>query len=53
MMTTPNDPTTALPARPPIVDLTTWQTARDALLVREKAHRAFGGSCPPDCDVGR
>ena len=38
MATTPNDPTTALPGRPPVVDLAAWQTARDELLVREKAH---------------
>jgi Bacterial protein of unknown function (DUF899) len=42
MTTTPNDPTTALPGRPPVVDLATWQTARDALLVREKAHTREG-----------
>ncbi|MET8977017.1 DUF899 family protein [Streptomyces sp. NPDC004539] len=28
--------------RPPVVDLATWQTARDALLVREKAHTREG-----------
>jgi len=27
MTTTPNDPTTALPGRPPVVDLATWQAA--------------------------
>ncbi|HJU98007.1 MAG TPA: DUF899 family protein, partial [Jiangellaceae bacterium] len=42
MTTTPNDPTTALPGRPPVVDLATWQTARDELLVREKAHTREG-----------
>src|SRR5215471_5970743 len=42
MTTTPNDPTTALPGRPPIVDLATWQAARDELLVREKAHTREG-----------
>jgi hypothetical protein len=26
MTTTPDDPTTALPGRPPVVDLATWQT---------------------------
>jgi hypothetical protein len=25
MTTTPDDPTTALPGRPPVVDLATWQ----------------------------
>ena len=42
MTTTPNHPTTALPGRPPVVDLATWQTARDELLVREKAHTREG-----------
>ncbi|CAM3281015.1 DUF899 domain-containing protein [Occultella aeris] len=28
--------------RPPVVDLTTWQAARDELLVREKAHTHAG-----------
>lgn len=40
-MTTPNHPTTA-PGRPPVVDLATWQAARDELLVREKAHTREG-----------
>jgi len=42
MTTTPHDPTTALPGRPPVVDLATWQAARDKLLVREKAHTREG-----------
>ncbi|MGH4024234.1 MAG: DUF899 family protein, partial [Pseudonocardiaceae bacterium] len=42
MTTTPDDPTTAPPGRPPVVDLATWQTARDELLVREKAHTREG-----------
>jgi Bacterial protein of unknown function (DUF899) len=42
MATTPSDPTTALPGRPPVVDLATWQAARDELLVREKAHTREG-----------
>ena len=29
MTTTPGDPTTALPGRPPVVDQATWQAARD------------------------
>lgn len=33
---------TALPGRPPVVDAATWQAARDALLVREKAHSREG-----------
>ena len=42
MMSTPNDPAAALPGRPPVVDLATWQAARDELLVREKAHTREG-----------
>jgi len=34
--------TTALPGRPPVVDLATWQAARNELLVREKAHTRAG-----------
>ena len=30
------------PGKPPVVDLTTWQTAREELLVREKAHTREG-----------
>ncbi|MET0700507.1 MAG: DUF899 family protein [Mycobacterium sp.] len=30
------------PGRPPVVDLATWQAARDELLVREKAHTRQG-----------
>ncbi|MBO0705986.1 MAG: DUF899 family protein, partial [Candidatus Dormibacteraeota bacterium] len=42
MTTTPNDPTSRPPGRPPVVDLPTWQMARDELLVREKAHTREG-----------
>ncbi|WP_262700143.1 MULTISPECIES: DUF899 domain-containing protein [Streptomyces] len=42
MTATPDDPTTSLPGRPPVVDLATWQAARDELLVREKAHTREG-----------
>src|SRR5689334_23826856 len=42
MTTSPDRPTTTLPGRPPIVDLATWQAARDELLVREKAHTRAG-----------
>ena len=42
MPTTTSDPATALPGRPPVVDLATWQVARDELLVREKAHTREG-----------
>ncbi|WP_448642471.1 DUF899 family protein [Geodermatophilus sp. URMC 63] len=42
MTTTPRKPATALPGRPPVVDLATWQAARDELLVREKAHTREG-----------
>ena len=42
MKNTADDPNTALPGHPPVVDLATWQTARDKLLVREKAHTHEG-----------
>jgi predicted dithiol-disulfide oxidoreductase (DUF899 family) len=42
MTTTPDEPTTALPGRPPVVDMAEWQAARDELLVREKAHTREG-----------
>ncbi len=48
MTTTPHDPTTALPGRPPVVDLATWQTARDELLVREKAYTRAGDALAAD-----
>ena len=42
MTTTPTDPASTLPGRPPVVDQATWQAARDELLVREKAHTHEG-----------
>jgi predicted dithiol-disulfide oxidoreductase (DUF899 family) len=33
-----------MPSRPPIVDLATWQEARDELLTREKAHTREGSA---------
>jgi predicted dithiol-disulfide oxidoreductase (DUF899 family) len=33
---------TSTPGRPPVVDLATWQAARDELLIREKAHTREG-----------
>jgi predicted dithiol-disulfide oxidoreductase (DUF899 family) len=42
MTTTPNNPTTSQSVRPPVVDLATWQAAREELLVREKAHTREG-----------
>ncbi|MCC2319783.1 DUF899 family protein [Cellulomonas xiejunii] len=41
-MTTTHEPPTSLPGRPAVVDPATWQAARDALLVREKAHTRAG-----------
>ena len=35
-------PVEDLPGRPPVVDMRTWQQARDELLVREKAHTREG-----------
>ena len=42
MMTVPDAPTPAVPGRPPVVGLATWQAERDALLAREKAHTHEG-----------
>ena len=42
MTTTPSDASNDLPGKPPVVDLVTWQAARDALLVREKVHTREG-----------
>jgi predicted dithiol-disulfide oxidoreductase (DUF899 family) len=42
MTPTSNHQTTPQPGRPPVVDLASWQTARDELLVREKAHTHEG-----------
>ncbi|MGY1743284.1 MULTISPECIES: DUF899 family protein [unclassified Blastococcus] len=42
MATTSDHPATALPGRPPVVHLATWQAARAELLVREKAHTREG-----------
>ena len=42
MTTTHDDRPSAPSGRPPVVDLATWQTARDELLVREKAHTRAG-----------
>ena len=41
-MTTPSNDPTALPGRPPVVDLDTWRAASEELLVREKAHTRAG-----------
>src|SRR5204863_9034635 len=42
MTTTPGNASSNLPGKPPIVDLATWQAARNELLVREKAHTREG-----------
>ncbi len=42
MTTAPNDPTATTSGRPPVVDMATWQAARDELLIREKAHTREG-----------
>src|SRR5919112_2664390 len=44
MTTTPGNANRNLPGKPPVVDLATWQAARDELLVREKAHTREGGA---------
>jgi predicted dithiol-disulfide oxidoreductase (DUF899 family) len=49
MTTTPNDPTTTTqPGRPSVVDLATWQAARDELLIREKAYTHEGDALAAD-----
>jgi len=42
MTTTPGKESSNLPGKPPVVDLATWQAAREELLVREKAHAREG-----------
>ena len=42
MTTTPDDASDDLHGKPPVVDLATWQSARDELLAREKAHTREG-----------
>src|SRR6059036_292018 len=42
MTTTPGNASSNLPGKPPVVDLATWQAAREKLLVREKAHTREG-----------
>jgi predicted dithiol-disulfide oxidoreductase (DUF899 family) len=42
MTTTPDNASSNLPGTPPVVDLATWDAAREELLVREKAHTHQG-----------
>ena len=42
MTTTPGNASNNLPGKPPVVELATWQAAREELLVREKAHTREG-----------
>ena len=42
MTTTPGNASSNLPGKPPVVNLATWQAAREELLVREKAHTREG-----------
>ncbi|MFC9603452.1 DUF899 family protein [Streptomyces niveus] len=42
MTTTSGNASGDLPGKPPVVDLATWQAARDELLIREKAHTHEG-----------
>ena len=42
MTTTPGKASSNLPGKPPVVDLATWQAAREDLLIREKAHTREG-----------
>ncbi len=48
MTTAGTDQTTARAGRPPVVDMATWQAARDELLVREKAHTRAGDALAAD-----
>jgi hypothetical protein len=57
MATTPDDPAAAPPGRPPVVDLVTWQAARDELLVYQHMwfdgapHRGSARAAPPRPDT--
>ena len=42
MTITPGNASSTLPGKPTVVDLATWQAARDELLLREKAHTHEG-----------
>ena len=42
MATTSGNASSNLHGKPPVVDLATWQAAREELLVREKAHTREG-----------
>ena len=42
MTSTPDNASTMLSGKPPIVDIAMWQAARDELLIREKAHTREG-----------
>ena len=42
MTETPGNTSSNLSGKPPVVDLATWQAAREELLVREKAHTHEG-----------
>src|SRR3989442_8460520 len=42
MTTTPGNASSNLPGKPPVVDLATWQAAREELLAREKVHTREG-----------
>ncbi len=53
MTSTPDDPATALVGHLPVVDLATWQAARDELLVREKAPTREGDASPRPAAGGR
>jgi hypothetical protein len=42
MTSTPGSASSNLPGKPPVVDVATWEAAREQLLVREKAHTREG-----------
>ncbi len=52
MTTNPSEVTNALPGRPPLVDLATWQAARDEPLNHERANTHEGDAIRPRRSVG-
>ncbi|WP_406291500.1 hypothetical protein [Embleya sp. NBC_00896] len=42
MTTTPGNASSDLPGKPPVVDLATWQAAREELLVRCQSYQESG-----------
>ena len=51
-MSTPKTANARTAGMPPVVDMATWQAARDELMIREKAHVAHGLNYGPILGVG-